>query len=279
MKKMIFKKFRWLNIIMLAQAAVCLSSCNENLDPWEILAFETSNTLTESNEVDCNGSSFTVSIKSNSDWTIKAPDWITADKMEGNGDAVVNFVVAKNETLRYREGEVEITAGSIGESNVVGHGTDVIDVKQKSKSQDTDIQVTSAEFTYNVLSRFTYRSNYYYKYSRSINVSFTINSELADDELANYADSAYLVVVSRGYSYKYNSYEDTYSYSLNGPENLEFQLGEIKNGENNVYIEDVDNGETYIDVFNPWDPYCYVKIDIENVQIVSSNFTSTITKK
>lgn len=85
------------------------------------------------------GGTFDVTVSSNVEWTVTIPEdaaWITADKVSGEGNAVVKVTVASNETINPRDAKLTVAGGEF---------TIEIPVEQKGQDPKLALDMTSKE--------------------------------------------------------------------------------------------------------------------------------------
>ena len=90
-------------------------------------------------ETDDKGEVVDLTITSNLPWTVTIPEdaaWITADKVSGEGNAVVKITVAANETVNPRESKLTVAGGEF---------TIEIPVTQKGQDPKLALDITSKE--------------------------------------------------------------------------------------------------------------------------------------
>lgn len=208
-----WKKLLHVTVVILCGLSVVtgLSSCEEDFDPWEIATLE----MRGSQEVNIpnNGSAFTIDINSNTKWTIQAPEWITVDKICGEGKATINATVPENKNQFQRSGFIIITAESDDKKdNVAGHKTLNIFVEQApaiiiniinsnvERIQDKDYVVSNG-------------TKYFY-HTYKATIKYEIETNLTDEELAEIVKNPYMSIdISQrwsfsvpGSSYTFNDY-------------------------------------------------------------------------
>ena len=126
-------KRKW---VQAAVAVMCVlgmtcgfTSCEEELDPWEIVELEADCSQEEALPYD--GGTFTVNVNANTAWTVITPEWMTVDKASGTGPGTVSVTVGENNGAERRYGTITITAGDDGpQGNVVGRKTSSVSISQ-----------------------------------------------------------------------------------------------------------------------------------------------------
>lgn|GEM_PF-5499552 len=171
-----------------------LSSCDKDLDPWEIVSLEVESSSQDAT-ISHDGGTFTIDVNSNTKWTVEAPEWITVDKTSGEGKATINVNVAENKSNNSRQGELTITAKSDNaESNIIGQKTSTITVTQ---DQGIIIKMISSKIEriqyddYEIAST-NNKPYYYHRYKATI--QYEIKTSLTDAELAEIAKDPYILV-------------------------------------------------------------------------------------
>lgn len=88
-------------LLLVAAVALSIAGCQKTVD----VSFEKS-----TQEVDVQGGSVEIALKSNGEWTINpTEDWITVSPMSGNGDATLTLTAAANTTQESRSTEITAT--------------------------------------------------------------------------------------------------------------------------------------------------------------------------
>lgn len=171
------------NLTHAALAALCalvaaggFASCDEELEPWEIVSLEASCSQEELLPYD--GGTFTVNIDANTDWTVTVPEWMTADKTSGSGPDTISVTVGENEGDKARGGTIVIKAGaSEPNGNIVGQTSKSVGVSQQAKYQDLKIDNVIVDLK----KKRTPNRNDYYDYYGT--VTYTVVTRLTDEEI------------------------------------------------------------------------------------------------
>lgn len=169
---------------------VGLSSCEEELDPWDIVTLEVASSQEANISHDTN--TFTINVNSNTKWNVEAPEWMTVDKTSGEGKATINVTVAENKNCYKRSGTIKITAKSDdGKDNVAGHKTLSVQVTQDAAIisniigteveiiQDGDYIITDDK-----------KKFYYTRYKATI--EYEVDTNLTEDEIAEIIKDPYM---------------------------------------------------------------------------------------
>lgn len=166
--------------------AMGMFSCEEELEPWVGVTLQADCSL--DSDVTYEGTSFTVQVESNTDWVAVASEWLTLDKTQGTGPGTVQVFVPENETNEVRSGFVRIEAGSeepIG--NIVGQLSQSFTVRQSARFEAIEITNVKVALQRRRL------SNDYYDYFGT--VTYTVSSDLPDEELAQVYDPELTIVL------------------------------------------------------------------------------------
>lgn len=165
-----------------------LSSCSEDeLDKWEIIQAESVCSIADGTTIPYMATEFFVDIKSNSNWSVSLPRWMSADRTQGSGDARLPIKISANEESGQRTGTVQVTYGNAKEpfGNVVGGAAFSTKIIQQAKHQAINIKVISASIDRTGYEPYYNRGYKYYKrYGYLATVTYEVESEFSDEEIA-----------------------------------------------------------------------------------------------
>lgn len=175
------KRRKWTHVVraaVCALVAVCgFASCDENLEPWEIVSLEAS--CSQEGQLPYDGGTFTVSVDANTDWTVTVPEWMTVDKTSGTGPGMISVAVGENESDKARGGTIVIKAGaSEPNGNIAGQTSKSVSVSQQAKYQDLKINNVIVNLK---KKRTYYGDNEFYDYYGT--VTYTVETRLTDEEV------------------------------------------------------------------------------------------------
>lgn len=200
-------KSKWLLLLSLAMGAFGVTACSDDYDPWELLKTEVTSTIPQgySEKVAWNGGTFTINVKTNGAWNIETPEWLSVDKSEGNGDAIIEATVERAWRAGERTGEIKLKTTGSESSNIAGRNDQTIEFKQEGLENAIKITDCTATFTKQLTDDYEY---YQYGYK----IKYTINNELTDEELNDMVNEVYLYTYINtsfyceisGGEYKYN---------------------------------------------------------------------------
>lgn len=152
------------------------TSCEEELDPWEIVELEADCSQEEALPYD--GGTFIVNVNANTAWTVITPEWMSADKTSGTGQGTVNVTVEENTGDNQRNGFVRITAGSSEpDGNIVGQTSQSFNITQQAKYEDLKISNVNVNLN---KKRSSGRDDYYDYYGT---VTYTVETRLTNEEI------------------------------------------------------------------------------------------------
>lgn len=195
MKKHIKKKLSRTAVAMLCclAALTVLSSCDKDLDPWEIVSLEVESSSQDAT-ISHDGGTFTIDVNSNTKWSVKAPEWVTVDKTSGEGKATINVTVDENKNYNKRTGLIQIVAQSDDvKDNVAGSKLLSVTITQDpaiiinitrtevENIQDGDYIVTDDN-----------KKFYYTRYKTTI--EYEVDTNLTDAEIAELMTDPYMVI-------------------------------------------------------------------------------------
>lgn len=181
-------KRKW---VQAAVAVMCVlgmtcgfTSCEEELDPWEIVSLEASCSQEELLPYD--GGTFTVSVDANTDWTVTVPEWMTVDKASGTGPSTVSVTVDENSDYEARRGMVQITAGTTEPTgDVAGIKTTTFAVSQQPRQGAINFNVIEAKVERVFDDGYvTSESGTYERHHYKVAVTYEISSNLTEAEIA-----------------------------------------------------------------------------------------------
>lgn len=171
------------------------TSCEEELDPWEIVSLEAS--CSQEELLPYNGGTFTVSVDANTDWTVTVPEWMTVDKASGTGPSTVSVTVDENSDYEARRGMVQITAGTTEPTgNVAGVETRTFAISQQPRQGAINFNVIEAKVERIQDDRYVITSDYskYYWHRYKATITYEVSSDLTDAEIAEIAGEPLLNV-------------------------------------------------------------------------------------
>lgn len=174
------KRRKWTHAVraaVCALVAVCgFASCDEGLEPWEIVSLEAS--CSQEGQLSYDGGTFTVSVDANTDWTVTVPEWMTVDKTSGTGPGMISVAVGENESDKARGGTIVIKAGaSEPNGNIAGQTSKSVSINQQAKYQDLKID----NVIVNLKKKRTPNRDDYYDYYGT--VTYTVETRLTDEEV------------------------------------------------------------------------------------------------
>lgn len=108
------------------------------------------------------GGTKTISVNSNTSWTITTPSWITAEPSSGSGNQSVNITVGKNEGNFTNEDNITICAGSINEPVTVKQLDKISNYFSKVNDLGEFVQKDSSEYNHALATWSMELSNYAY---------------------------------------------------------------------------------------------------------------------
>lgn len=175
-----------------------LSSCEKDLDPWNIVALEVESTP-ESN-IPYDGSTFSIKVSSNTTWNVEVPDWITIDRYSGEGEGTFNATVTSNNNFNRRSGYIKIKAGGDEpKNNVAGHKTSTLLITQEGKQETIKINILDTKIERIQDGSYIITTNkekyFYHKYKATI--VYEVESKLSNEEIAEIAKDPYMSITLR----------------------------------------------------------------------------------
>lgn len=151
------------------------------------------------------GDTKTISINSNTSWTITTPDWITAEPTSGSGNQSVNIIVGKNEGNFSNEDNITVCAGSLNELITVKQLDKISNYFSKVNDLGAFVQKDSSEYNHALATWSMELSNYAYNpvidgAAQVIPGLFMTTDRTAVEELTSYGFTV------QSYNYGNNDY-------------------------------------------------------------------------
>lgn len=188
-----FKRKAWLPLA--ASACIVLaSSCSEDFQKWEILQGDVKCECLgdDATPLPYSGESVLMTVETNGDWRVTTPSWISADRTSGTGNAIVTLDVPENNTTKKRNGTVTVDFSASEESNLAGEMKKELSVRQESYSKVIRVEIAEA---YIVRDRYYDYASNMYLYNVGYHVTYNVESDLSDPEIAGLVSGATLRLV------------------------------------------------------------------------------------
>lgn len=130
-----------------------LHSCTENWDKWVVATLNIESSLNDNAEISHTEQTYSLEISTPATWTISLPEWMSADKISGYGNDVVQVTISENTTTSDRNGSILVNAvgGSSSGENILGETDKEIKVTQKAKYRAIQFKILSAKIDKQIL--------------------------------------------------------------------------------------------------------------------------------
>ena len=173
---------------------------------WELAEGEIDCQLETSKDIiPYSGDTFTMNVKSNTSWKVSTPVWMTANPSEGTGSGVVTIDVASSTESQQRNGKISVMFSSDPDNNIAGELSKEMYVKQEAYWESVRVTISEACIR-------THKYPNVSKYDAGYSVTYTVESDLPDDEFKKLVSGTHLQLryliadVWTGRNYEFRDY-------------------------------------------------------------------------
>ncbi len=148
-------KLKLFAVTLCALACSALMSCDPEFDQWDSSYLSLNSNMNVSTgyngtrDIPYTQHSDTLFIKSNAPWKITLPKWMSADTLQGVGDADVKIHFQENTYAKGRTGTITVVAGSNEPyGNVVGKTTKTMNISQRTADGTIWFNITGTSISH-----------------------------------------------------------------------------------------------------------------------------------